>query len=32
MERRIRIFRIIFIFLCLLLIYTIISIMSKEKK
>lgn len=32
MERRIRIFRIIFIFLCLLLIYTIISTMFKEKK
>ena len=32
MERKIRIFRIIFIFLCLLLTYTIISIMFKEKK
>ena len=31
MERKIRIFRVIFIFLCLLLTYTIISIMFKEK-
>ena len=31
MERKIRIFRIIFIFLCLLLTYTIISIIFKEK-
>src|SRR5574344_650945 len=30
MERKIRIFRIIFIFLCLLLTYTIISIIFKE--
>lgn len=32
MERRIKILRIIFIFLCLFLIYMIISIMFKEKK
>lgn len=31
MERKIRIFRVIFIFLCLLLTYTIISIMFEEK-
>lgn len=31
MERKIRIFRIIFIFLCLLLTYAIISIIFKEK-